>query len=149
MLTKPCLTLKRRFKASPVQVFSARADREKTGRWLGRLRPPAVRCGRNGRAPGRRYRNSFETKDGEHHEVGASIARWCPTHGSASPGPGTRLWHTIASRAGAGGVHALGVRDGPRGSDGCLSWKEIEPCRIRSYRETSGLPRARPCSPKR
>jgi len=23
----------------------------------------------------------------------------CPTHGSASPGPGTRPWHTIASRA--------------------------------------------------
>ena len=98
MLTKPCLTLKRCLKASPAQVFSARADPEKIVRWFGPAETSAVRCGRNGCAPRRRSRISFETKDGEHHEVGGVYREVVPDTRLASPGPGARLWHTIASR---------------------------------------------------
>ena len=71
MLTKPSLTLKRRLKASPAQVFSAWADPEKIVRWFG----PAETSGSSVRAemdvrPGGRYRISFKTEDGEYHEVG-------------------------------------------------------------------------------
>ena len=36
MLTKPSLTLKRRLKATPAQVFSAWTDPEKIVHWFGR-----------------------------------------------------------------------------------------------------------------
>jgi uncharacterized protein YndB with AHSA1/START domain len=70
MLTKPSLTLKRRLKASPAQVFSAWADPEKIVRWFG----PAETSSSSVRAemdvrPGGRYRISFQTEDGEYHEV--------------------------------------------------------------------------------
>ena len=95
MLTKPSLTLKRRLKASPAQVFSAWVDPEKIVRWFG----PAGTSGSSVRAemdvrPGGRYRISFQTADGEHHEVGGVYREVVPD---------TRLvftwaWHSTPER---------------------------------------------------
>jgi uncharacterized protein YndB with AHSA1/START domain len=71
MLTKPSLTLKRRLKASPAQVFAAWADPKKIVRWFG---PAETSCDSVTAdmdvRPGGRYRISFKTADGEYHEVG-------------------------------------------------------------------------------
>jgi uncharacterized protein YndB with AHSA1/START domain len=71
MLTKPSLTLKRRLKAPPAQVFNAWTDPEKLIRWIG----PSDTIASSARAEldvrvGGRYRISFKTEDGEYHEVG-------------------------------------------------------------------------------
>lgn len=71
MLTKPSLTLKRRIKASPAQVFSAWADPKKIVHWFG----PSGTDNCTTRAEmdvrvGGRFRISFKTEDGEYHEVG-------------------------------------------------------------------------------
>jgi uncharacterized protein YndB with AHSA1/START domain len=70
MLTKPSLTLKRRLKAPPAQVFSAWTDPEKLIRWIG----PSDTVANSARAEldvrvGGRYRISFKTENGEYHEV--------------------------------------------------------------------------------
>jgi uncharacterized protein YndB with AHSA1/START domain len=71
MLTKPSLTLKRRIKAAPAQVFKAWTDPEKIVRWFGPRDTVAgsVRAQIDVR-PGGRYRIGFETDDGERHQVG-------------------------------------------------------------------------------
>jgi uncharacterized protein YndB with AHSA1/START domain len=95
MLTKPSLTLKRRLKASPAQVFSAWADPKKIVHWFG----PAETSSNSVRAemdvrPGGRYCISFKTKDGEYHEVGGVFREVVPN---------TRLvftwaWHSTPER---------------------------------------------------
>ena len=71
MLTKPSLALKRRLKATPAQVFQAWTDPEKIVRWFGPKETAAgsVRADVDVR-PGGRYRMSFQTDDGERHQVG-------------------------------------------------------------------------------
>ena len=71
MLTKPSLTLKRRLKASPAQVFAAWTDPEKIVHWFGPAETivGSVRAEMDVRAGGR-YRLRFKTDDGESHEVG-------------------------------------------------------------------------------
>jgi uncharacterized protein YndB with AHSA1/START domain len=71
MLTKPSLTLKRRIKAPPAQVFNAWTDPEKIVRWFGPAETVAgsVRAALDERVGGR-FRVSFRTADGEYHEVG-------------------------------------------------------------------------------
>jgi uncharacterized protein YndB with AHSA1/START domain len=71
MLTKPSLTLKRRIKAPPAQVFNAWADPEKIVRWFGPAEtvPGSVRAELDVRVGGR-FRVSFRSEDGEYHEVG-------------------------------------------------------------------------------
>jgi uncharacterized protein YndB with AHSA1/START domain len=71
MLTKPSLTLKRRLKASPAQVFAAWTDPEKIVHWFGPAETIAgsVRADMDVRAGGR-YRFRFKTENGESHEVG-------------------------------------------------------------------------------
>ena len=71
MLTKPSLTLKRRLKATPAQVFSAWADPQKIVHWFGphHATQDSVRAEMNVRVGGR-YRIRFKTEDGESHEVG-------------------------------------------------------------------------------
>jgi uncharacterized protein YndB with AHSA1/START domain len=71
MLTKPSLTLKRRIKATPAQVFQAWTAPEKIVRWFGPNETVAgsVRAQVDVR-PGGRYQMNFETQDGEHHQVG-------------------------------------------------------------------------------
>ena len=71
MLTKPSLTLKKRLKAQPAQVFSAWTDPQKLIHWFGPNETIAgsLRAEMDVRVGGR-YRVSFKTKDGEYHEVG-------------------------------------------------------------------------------
>jgi uncharacterized protein YndB with AHSA1/START domain len=71
MLTKPSLTLKRRLKATPGQVFSAWTDPEKIIRWFGPSDAVqgSVRAKADVRTGGR-YQMNFETADGERHQVG-------------------------------------------------------------------------------
>jgi uncharacterized protein YndB with AHSA1/START domain len=71
MLAKPSLTLKRRIKAPPAQVFAAWTDPEKIVRWFGPKETVAgsVRAEIDVR-PGGRYQIKFQTEDGERHRVG-------------------------------------------------------------------------------
>lgn len=71
MLTKPSLTLKRRLKATPAQVFAAWTDPEKIVRWFGPAETIAgsVRAQMDVRAGGK-YQMNFKTEDGEAHQVG-------------------------------------------------------------------------------
>ncbi|KAB2911829.1 MAG: SRPBCC domain-containing protein [Hyphomicrobiaceae bacterium] len=95
MLTKPSLTLKRRLKASPGQVFSAWTDPEKLVRWFGPTQTivDSVRAELDVRVGGR-YEVSFETDDGEFHQVGGVYREVVPN---------TRLvftwaWHSTPER---------------------------------------------------
>jgi uncharacterized protein YndB with AHSA1/START domain len=71
MLTKPSLTLKRRLKATPAQVFAAWTDPQKIIHWFGpkHADQKSVRAELDVRVGGR-YRFRFKTDDGESHEVG-------------------------------------------------------------------------------
>jgi uncharacterized protein YndB with AHSA1/START domain len=71
MLTKPSLTLKRRIRAAPAQVYAAWTDPEKLARWFGPKDTVAgsVRAEVDVRPAGR-YQMSFATDDGERHRVG-------------------------------------------------------------------------------
>jgi uncharacterized protein YndB with AHSA1/START domain len=71
MLAKPSLTLKRRLKATPAQVFAAWTDPEKIVHWFGPSQTVlnSVKAETDVRVGGR-YRMRFTTDDGEKHEVG-------------------------------------------------------------------------------
>jgi uncharacterized protein YndB with AHSA1/START domain len=95
MLTKPSLTLKRRLKASPAQVFSAWTDPEKIVRWFG----PAETIAGSVRAkmdvrPGGTYQMNFETEDGEAHQVGGVYREVVPN----SRLQFTWAWHSTPER---------------------------------------------------
>ena len=71
MPTSPSLTLKRRIRAAPEQIFAAWTDPDKLVRWFG----PRETVTGSLRAevdvrPGGRYRVDFETADGARHRVG-------------------------------------------------------------------------------
>jgi uncharacterized protein YndB with AHSA1/START domain len=68
---KPSLTLKRRLNARPAKVYAAWTDAEKIARWWGPAGTVAgsVRAEMDVRVGGR-FRVSFQTGDGEYHEVG-------------------------------------------------------------------------------
>ena len=91
MLTKPSLTLKRRLKASPAQVFAAWTDPQKIVHWFGPTRTTAgsVRarwmCARAAATPcASRPTTANPTRSA------ASTARSCRTAGWCSAGPGNR-----------------------------------------------------------
>ena len=95
MLTKPSLTLKRRIKASPAQVFSAWTDPKKIVGWFGPAETAqgSVKAEMDVRVGGS-YRISFKTADGEYHEVGGVYREVVPN---------SRLqfswaWHTTPER---------------------------------------------------
>jgi uncharacterized protein YndB with AHSA1/START domain len=69
-VTKPSLTLKRRLNAPPAKVYAAWTDPEKIARWFGpsQTKDGSVRAEFDVRLGGR-FRVSFSTDDGEHHEV--------------------------------------------------------------------------------
>jgi len=69
--TRPSLTIKRRIKASPAKVYGAWTDPEKIMHWFGPHETMAgsVRAELDVRVGGR-FRASFDTADGEHHQVG-------------------------------------------------------------------------------
>jgi uncharacterized protein YndB with AHSA1/START domain len=95
MLAKPSLTLKRRLKATPAQVFAAWTDAQKLVQWFG----PAQADNRTARAEmdvrvGGRYRISFKTDDGEHYEVGG-VYREVVAHSRLQF---TWAWHSTPER---------------------------------------------------
>lgn len=70
MLAKPSLTLKRRIKAPPAKVYAAWTEAEQLVHWFG----PAETVSGSVRAEldvrvGGRFRASFNTVDGEYHQV--------------------------------------------------------------------------------
>jgi len=68
MVTKPSLTIKRRFNAPPAEVFSAWIDPEKVKRWMGPGEVKALRVENDPRTGGR-YRWVMQSPDGEEHDV--------------------------------------------------------------------------------
>ena len=66
--TKPSLTIKRRFNASPAKVFSAWTDPEKVKRWMGPGEVKALRVESDPRTGGR-YRWVMQAPNGEQHDV--------------------------------------------------------------------------------
>jgi uncharacterized protein YndB with AHSA1/START domain len=71
LAARPSLTLKRRLNAPPAKVWAAWTDPEKIARWFGpsETMEGSVRAELDVRAGGR-FRASFNTADGEYHEVG-------------------------------------------------------------------------------
>jgi uncharacterized protein YndB with AHSA1/START domain len=95
MLTKPSLTLKRRLKATPAQVFAAWTDPEKIVRWFGPSETIAgsVRAQMDVR-PGGTYQMNFKTEDGEAHQVGGVYREVVPD----SRLQFTWAWHSTPER---------------------------------------------------
>jgi uncharacterized protein YndB with AHSA1/START domain len=95
MLTKPSLTLKRRLKAAPAQVFAAWTDPEKIVHWFGPTETIAgsVYADMDVRAGGR-YRFRFKTEDGESHEVGGVYREVVPHSRLVF----TWAWHSTPER---------------------------------------------------
>ncbi len=95
MLTKPSLTLKRRLKATPAQVFKAWTDPEKIVRWFGPTETAAgsVQAEVDLR-PGGRYRMNFQTQDGERHRVGGVYREVVPDSRLVF----TWAWHSTPER---------------------------------------------------
>ena len=95
MLTKPSLTLKRRLKATPAQVFAAWTDPEKIVRWFGPAETIAgsVRAQMDVRAGGK-YQMNFKTEDGEAHQVGGVYREVVPN----SRLQFTWAWHSTPER---------------------------------------------------
>jgi uncharacterized protein YndB with AHSA1/START domain len=95
MPTKPSLTLKRRIKAPPAQVFEAWTKPEKIVHWFG----PAETVSNSVRAQmdvrvGGRFRVSFRTEDGEYHEVGGVYREVVPDRSLMF----TWAWHSTPER---------------------------------------------------
>lgn len=66
--TKPSLTIKRRLKAPPAEVFAAWTDPEKVKRWMGPGESKALSAECDARAGGR-YRWVMQNSAGEIHHV--------------------------------------------------------------------------------
>jgi uncharacterized protein YndB with AHSA1/START domain len=107
MLTKPSLTLKRRLKATPAQVFSAWTDPQKIVDWFGPRETAAgsVAAEMDVRVGGR-YRIRFRTTDGEKHEVGGTYREVVPDRRLQF----TWVWHSTPERESL--VTVTMVRDG-------------------------------------
>jgi uncharacterized protein YndB with AHSA1/START domain len=106
---KPSLTLKRRLNARPEKVYAAWTDPEKIARWFGPAETMAgsIRAETDVRVGGR-FRVSFKTGDGEHHEVGGVYREVVP---------GERLvfswaWHSTPERESLVVVTLQADRDG-------------------------------------
>jgi uncharacterized protein YndB with AHSA1/START domain len=68
-LTKPSLTIKRRFNASPAKVFAAWTEPEKMSRWLGPVDVKRVETGTDLRVGGRYFIRMVMVND-EHYSSG-------------------------------------------------------------------------------
>ena len=95
MLPKPSLTLKRRIKAPPAQVFKAWTDPERIVHWFGPAETVSgsVRAALDVRVGGR-FRVSFRTADGEYHEVGGVYREVVPARRLMF----TWAWHSTPER---------------------------------------------------
>ena len=95
MLAKPSLTLERRLKAAPSQVFAAWTDPERIVRWFG----PAETVAGSVRAQvelrsGGRYQMNFATEDGQRHQVGGTYREVVPDSRLVF----TWAWHSTPER---------------------------------------------------
>jgi uncharacterized protein YndB with AHSA1/START domain len=90
---KPSLTIKRRFKAPPAQVFSAWTDPEKIKRWFG---PAATHCtlAEFDLRVGGKYVIAADSADGERHQVGGVIREIVPDRKLVY----TWAWHSTPER---------------------------------------------------
>ncbi len=68
VITKPSLTIKRRFKAPPAKVYAAWTDPEKMSRWMGPADVQTVIAECDVRVGGR-YAVKMVTSSGEEHDV--------------------------------------------------------------------------------
>ena len=95
MLTKPSLTLKRRLKAAPSQVFAAWTDPQKIVHWFGPKETVAgsVRAKMDVRSGGS-YQMNFRTDDGENHQVGGVYREVVPDSRLVF----TWAWHSTPER---------------------------------------------------
>ena len=69
MASKPSLALKRRFKASPAQLYQAWTQPEKMIRWWGVTGHANAPIAETDLRVGGRFRVQFWSPDGEHHSV--------------------------------------------------------------------------------
>jgi uncharacterized protein YndB with AHSA1/START domain len=92
---KPSLTLKRRLNAPPAKVYGAWTEPEKIAHWFGPSQtvPGSVRAELDVRVGGR-FRVSFKTEDGEHHEVGGVYREVVPNEKLVF----SWAWHTTPER---------------------------------------------------
>jgi uncharacterized protein YndB with AHSA1/START domain len=95
MLAKPSLTLKRHIKAPPAKVYAAWTEAEKIVKWFGphETVDGSVKAEMDVRVGGK-YRASFKTVDGEHHEVGGVYREVIPDQRLQF----TWAWHTTPER---------------------------------------------------
>jgi uncharacterized protein YndB with AHSA1/START domain len=92
---KPSLTLERRLHASPEKVYAAWTDPEKLVQWFGPAQTMigTVRAEIDVRVGGR-FRASFNTDDGEYHEVGGTYREVVPNEKLVF----SWAWHTTPER---------------------------------------------------
>ena len=93
--SKPSLTLKRRLAAPPAKVWAAWTDPKKIAHWFGpsQTKDGSVQAELDVRIGGR-YRASFDTDDGEHHEVGGVYRQVVPNEKLVF----SWAWHTTPER---------------------------------------------------
>lgn len=75
--SKPSLTIKRRFNASPAKVFAAWTDPEKVKRWIGPGEAQVLRAEGDARTGGR-YRWVMKSPTGEEHDVSGTYREVIP-----------------------------------------------------------------------
>lgn len=109
MLAKPSVTLKRHIKAPPAKVFKAWTDAAQLVQWFGPAQTivSTVRADMDVREGGR-YRVSFETDDGEYHEVGGVYREIVPDQRLVF----TWAWHSTPERESIVNVTMLPDGDG-------------------------------------
>ncbi|HXE70084.1 MAG TPA: SRPBCC domain-containing protein [Hyphomicrobiaceae bacterium] len=96
MLDKPSLTLKRRLKAPPSQVYSAWTDPKKIARWFGpRDTAQASVAAEIDLRVGGHYRISFTSEGGERHQVGGVYREVVPNRRLVF----SWAWHSTPERA--------------------------------------------------
>jgi uncharacterized protein YndB with AHSA1/START domain len=76
-VTKPSLTLKRRFNAPPAKVFAAWTDPEKMKRWMGPEGVQGLSCEIDARVGGR-YRLVMRAPNGDEHDVSGFYSEVVP-----------------------------------------------------------------------
>lgn len=94
-IVKPSLTLKRRLNAPPAKVYEAWTKPEKLAHWFGPAETVAssVQADMDVRVGGR-FRVSFDTVDGEYHQVGGVYREVVPNERLVF----TWAWHTTPER---------------------------------------------------
>ena len=96
VITKPSLTLQRRFNATPAQVYAAWTDPQKIVRWFGpaNVNPDTVEVIEMDVRTGGRYSIGFTDDKGEYHQVGGIYKQVAPDEKLVL----SWAWHTTPER---------------------------------------------------